>query len=102
MDTDSTAEIRIAHRKQLIEKSEKLIADTKNLVEQSHRLIRIAMGHNGEGNDQKSDDSGSVGTATFTSFSTSHIHRSPSPVQRRPESQFSNRVKSNSNRAATS
>jgi hypothetical protein len=68
MDTDSTAEIRarIARRKQLIEKSEKLIAYSKNLVEQSDRLIRIAMGHNGEGNNQKSDDSASVGTPTFT------------------------------------
>jgi hypothetical protein len=78
MDTDSTAEIRawIARRKQLIEISEKLIADSKNLVEQSHRLIRIAMGHDGDGHNQKADDSGSVGTPTFTSFSTSHSHRS--------------------------
>jgi hypothetical protein len=55
MDTGSTAEIRaqIARRKQLIETSETLIAHSKNLVEKSHRLIRIAMGHNGEGNNQR-------------------------------------------------
>jgi hypothetical protein len=57
MGTDPKAEFlaQIARRKELIEKSKKLIEDSKTLVEQSHRLIRIAMGHevDGEGNNHK-------------------------------------------------
>jgi hypothetical protein len=45
MGTDSEAEIlaQIARRKELIERSKKLIVISKALVEQSDRLIRIAM-----------------------------------------------------------
>jgi hypothetical protein len=54
MDTDSKAEIltRLAHRRELIERSKNKIENSKTLVEQSNRLIRVAMGHevDGEGN----------------------------------------------------
>jgi hypothetical protein len=51
MGTDSEAEIlaQIARRKELIERSKKIIVISKALVEQSDRLIRIAMGHDVDG-----------------------------------------------------
>jgi hypothetical protein len=51
MGTDPKAEFlaQIARRKELIETSKKMIEDSKTLVEQSHRLIRIAMGHDFDG-----------------------------------------------------
>jgi hypothetical protein len=47
MGTDLNAEIlvRIAHRQELIEKSNNIIVISKALIEQSQRRIRIAMGH---------------------------------------------------------
>jgi hypothetical protein len=51
MGTDLNAEIlaQIARRQQLIERSKKVIVISKALVEQSDRLIRIAMGHDVDG-----------------------------------------------------
>jgi hypothetical protein len=51
MDTGPLAEVlaQLARRKELIERSKKLIVTSKDLVEQSHRLIRIAMGHDVDG-----------------------------------------------------
>jgi hypothetical protein len=51
MGSDPGADIlaRIARRQQLIGKTKKIIEDSKALVEQSHRLIRIAMGHDVDG-----------------------------------------------------
>jgi hypothetical protein len=51
MGSDPNAEIlaQIAQRQQLIKRSKKIIEHSKALVEQSHRLIRIAMGHDVDG-----------------------------------------------------
>jgi hypothetical protein len=50
MDTSPLSEVlaRSARRKELIERSQKIIRRSEVLVEQSHRLIRIAHGHNAE------------------------------------------------------
>jgi hypothetical protein len=58
MGKDSKAEFlaRKAHRKELIEKSEKRMEHSINLLNQSHRLIRMAMGHDiGKRNNDKKD-----------------------------------------------
>jgi hypothetical protein len=51
MDTDSKAEIlaRSERRRKLIEKSTTVIEKSNFLINQSHRLIRIAMGHDVDG-----------------------------------------------------
>jgi hypothetical protein len=51
MDTGPLAEVlaQLARRKELIERSKKLMITSKDLVEQSDQLIRIAMGHDVDG-----------------------------------------------------
>jgi hypothetical protein len=51
MGTDLNAKIlaQLAYRHQLIERSKKIIVISKALIEQSDRLIRIAMGHDVDG-----------------------------------------------------